>query len=90
MRRIAYAAAILLAVWGVGLLLITVFHVFLTTVRGSKTESCPNCGKTDTRPSWPAGIVDTLLSGLHHYPYRCRACQYRYYRSRRTPPTVTT
>ena len=90
MRRIAIAAGILLTIWIIWLLCTLLFHIILATVRGRRTEFCANCGKGDVRPSWRAGIVDALLAGLHHYPYRCRACQYRYYRFRRTPPTVVT
>ena len=85
---IAAAAGILLALWALVLIGMIVYHLVLATLRGDRTEFCNRCGKTDVRPSWPAGILDPLLAVLHHYPYRCRACQYRYYRYRRKPPTV--
>ena len=86
--RIAIGVGALLALSGLVLFGIVLFHVTLATIRGSKTESCANCGKADVRPSWPAGIIDRLLDSLHHYPYRCRACNYRYYRFRRKRPAV--
>ena len=84
----AIATATAVVVESVLLFVVIVYHVMRTTVRGKKAERCANCGKTDVRPSWSAGIVDRLLAWCHHYPYRCRACYYRYYRCRRTPPTV--
>jgi hypothetical protein len=88
MRRIVLAAGCLLALGGGVLLSIVLYHIILATIRGSRTAFCANCGKNDVRPSWRAGIVDALLDALHHYPYRCRACHYRYYRFRTKRPTV--
>jgi hypothetical protein len=90
LHRLILASELLLLLWVSGLFVILVYHIMRTTIRGKKAERCANCGKSDVRPSWPAGIVDRLLAGCHHYPYRCRACYYRYYRCRRTPPTVIT
>ena len=70
MRRLVLAAGCLFALWIFVVLSIVLYHVLLATIRGSRTESCANCGTQDVRPSWQAGIVDTILDALHHYPYR--------------------
>ena len=88
MDRIAIAAGCLVALWILVLLGKVLYHIVLATVRGSRAEFCANCGKTDVRASWSTGIVDFLLAAFHHYPYRCRACKYRYYRFRRKRPVV--
>ena len=82
LRSIGIGIAYIGALWAGVLIGIVFFHILLATIRGSKTKFCANCGTTDVRPSWPAGLVDRLLAVLRHYPYRCRACQYRYYRFR--------
>ncbi len=44
---------------------------------------CNSCGKSDIRPSWQAGVTDKLLIWCGHIPYRCRACNSRFYRRQR-------
>jgi hypothetical protein len=88
LRKLLIAAGCLFAVWAIVLLGIVLYHILLATVRASRAEYCARCGKSDIRASWAAGIVDAVLAGLHHYPYRCRACNYRYYRFRRGRPRI--
>jgi quercetin dioxygenase-like cupin family protein len=45
-------------------------------------KQCPRCHSSDLRPSWPSGILDMLLRAFSCFPYRCRACRFRYYRFR--------
>src|SRR5579864_5162269 len=44
---------------------------------------CRMCGRADVRPSWQSGASDALLSWCGRMPYRCRACNSRFYRLRR-------
>jgi len=48
-----------------------------------KSPKCPNCNSTTAYRSRRIGAIEFLL----HYvfftsPYRCKECEYRYYRSR--------
>ena len=88
LRKLLIAAGCLFTVWALVLLGIVLYHILLATVRGSRTEFCARCGKSDIRASWAAGIVDAVLAGFRHYPYRCRACNYRYYRFRSRRPKI--
>jgi hypothetical protein len=49
---------------------------------------CPNCGGRNVRPSVAVRFEDKLRGMFHFWPYRCRACQNRFY-SRPKPPAVT-
>ena len=40
---------------------------------------CPNCGGPDTRHSKRRGILDTLMTTFGKSPFRCRACNRRFY-----------
>jgi hypothetical protein len=46
---------------------------------------CPNCGGRNVRPSVAIRLEDKLRAMFHFTPYRCRACQNRFY-SRPKPP----
>jgi hypothetical protein len=45
------------------------------------TYRCPRCGGVDVRHSLPRGIRDSFMVALGKYPFRCRACQCRFFRS---------
>jgi hypothetical protein len=50
-----------------------------------RSPKCPNCGSATAYRSRRIGAIEFLL----HYvfftsPYRCKDCEYRYYRPRRT------
>lgn len=51
-------------------------------------KMCPRCHGFDLRPSWPSGVLDTLLEMFSCFPYRCRACRFRYYRFRQAGDPV--
>jgi hypothetical protein len=38
------------------------------------------CGGHDVRPSARRGLMDNIRKIFSQAPYRCRACQHRYYR----------
>lgn len=42
--------------------------------------SCPNCGWSNTRPSFRAGILDLILAALLLKPFRCKSCNRRFFR----------
>jgi DNA-directed RNA polymerase subunit RPC12/RpoP len=42
---------------------------------------CPRCGGLDVRHSVPRGFKDSFMMTLGRSPFRCRACQYRFYKS---------
>jgi DNA-directed RNA polymerase subunit RPC12/RpoP len=42
---------------------------------------CPSCGGVDVRRSLPRGLVDRFFLLFGKRPVRCRACEYRFYRS---------
>lgn len=41
---------------------------------------CQLCNSPNTRPSVRAGIVDAVLALAKVFPFRCRVCQYRFYK----------
>lgn len=54
-----------------------------------KSPKCPNCGSSTAYRSRRIGAMEFVL----HYvfftsPYRCKDCEHRYYRSRRTHPPI--
>ena len=51
--------------------------------RLNKPLVCDDCGTPDVRPSWPAGMQDRLMAAFGYSPYRCRACNYRFYQPQR-------
>ncbi len=48
-----------------------------------KPDCCPSCGKHDIRPSVVRGMLDAVMSVFSYAPYRCRACERRFYRHMR-------
>jgi hypothetical protein len=44
---------------------------------------CRNCQGRNVRPSKPAGWRDKVWAWAGFTPYRCRACQHRFYERRR-------
>jgi len=42
---------------------------------------CPRCGGRDVRHSRHRGIKDAFLVALGRHPFRCRACDFRFYKS---------
>jgi hypothetical protein len=53
-----------------------------------KPAVCLACRKVDVRPSWQSGLIDRLLVSRGYLPYRCRACNFRFYRYRRDCATL--
>jgi rubredoxin len=45
------------------------------------TIRCPRCGGRDVRRSAFRGLLDSFMVALRRQPFRCRACQCRFYRS---------
>jgi transposase-like protein len=41
---------------------------------------CPSCGGRNVRPAQPVRLEDKLRAVFRFVPYRCRACQYRFYK----------
>ena len=41
---------------------------------------CPNCGGKDIRPSFAEGMRDSIMLFFQMTPFRCRACEKRFYR----------
>lgn len=46
--------------------------------------TCPKCGSQDVRRSHDEGVLAALLRMLGRWPFRCRSCRSRFYRS--APP----
>jgi DNA-directed RNA polymerase subunit RPC12/RpoP len=71
------------AVMGGGLLLaVLVLMVRVTVIRGQKDAElrCPKCLMRDVRPSYQQGLVDAVFHAFSCLPYRCRACEARFYK----------
>lgn len=43
-------------------------------------ERCPGCGSADLRRSFTAGMRDAVMQAFSFVPWRCRACERRFYR----------
>jgi len=43
--------------------------------------NCPKCGSPDVRRSHDHGVLAGLLRIVGRWPYRCRSCRSRFYRS---------
>ena len=41
---------------------------------------CPNCNGRNVRASMPVSVEDALRAWFRYTPYRCRACQHRFYK----------
>jgi hypothetical protein len=52
---------------------------------------CPVCGGRNVRPSLAMRLEDRLRAMFRYAPFRCRACQHRfYYRSKPAASTAKT
>ncbi len=49
---------------------------------------CPNCAGHNVRPSLAVGLEDRLRAVLRYTPYRCRACQHRFYYRPKPPASA--
>ena len=45
-----------------------------------ETPRCPRCGGRDVRVSAIRGFIDSFMVAFGRSPFRCRACQCRFYR----------
>jgi len=67
--------------------LVVVLFLSLVVVahyRGGRDLTCPGCGRHSVRRSYPAGVLDSILITLSCPPYRCIACNRRFYRRDRS------
>jgi hypothetical protein len=46
---------------------------------------CPKCGSTDIRRSKGDGFYALIQRAFGRWPYRCRSCRLRFYRSAEAP-----
>lgn len=53
-----------------------------------KPNRCPGCGRKDIRQSVFGGLRDNFMKMCGFMPYRCRACETRFYRKMRLPEEV--
>ena len=67
-------------IWlGAGMVLIPWFCLLAAAfVRGQRVSDCPSCHSLRIRPSWPR-MIDRLLRLSLIAPFRCEACQKRFY-----------
>jgi hypothetical protein len=65
---------------GVGLVVVLwwLAAVAIASTRGRKTFKCPHCQSARVRRSWPR-FADYILFPANIRPYRCEACQKRFY-----------
>jgi len=52
--------------------------------------SCPKCGSHDVRRSKSDGFYAVLQRTLGRWPFRCRSCRARFYRTAEPPPEELT
>jgi hypothetical protein len=52
----------------------------MSLFRTDSGRQCAHCGSRNTRPSRPAGLLESLLGVLLIFPYRCRSCSARFWR----------
>jgi hypothetical protein len=53
--------------------------------RALSHSSCPKCGSHDVRRSKSEGFVAALWRIFGRWPYRCRSCRARYFRTADPP-----
>jgi hypothetical protein len=53
-----------------------------------KPHQCPSCGRKDIRPSVVRGARDGFMRMCGFLPWRCRACERRFYRKMRVAEDV--
>jgi hypothetical protein len=74
---------------GLGLGLVIVLWwltaVTIASARGRKISKCPRCQSARVRRSWPR-FADYILFPAYVRPYRCEACQGRFYAMKRSRP----
>ncbi|HVP00382.1 MAG TPA: hypothetical protein VMT15_20060 [Bryobacteraceae bacterium] len=49
---------------------------------------CPKCGSHDIRRSKSEGFYALIQKRLGRWPFRCRSCRSRFYRSADPPPNL--
>ncbi|HTS75206.1 MAG TPA: hypothetical protein VMG40_03325 [Bryobacteraceae bacterium] len=54
-------------------------------VRDPKRVMCPKCGSVDVRRSKSEGLFAVLARIFGRWPFRCRSCRVRFYRSADPP-----
>jgi transposase-like protein len=50
-----------------------------------RTAKCPKCGSSDIRRSKSDGFYAVLQRVFGRWPFRCRSCRMRFYRSSEPP-----
>jgi hypothetical protein len=55
-----------------------------------RPPSCPMCQHQQVFRIRRRGLIEWLLSIIHVYPFRCRACRARFRHHRRRTPMTTT
>ena len=60
------------------------------SMRGNQEETvdglhCPKCGSSDIRRSKSTGLIAAILRAFGRWPFRCRSCRMRYYKSADAP-----
>ena len=51
---------------------------------------CPSCGGRNVRPAQAIRLEDKIRALLRYVPYRCRTCQYRFYKRPKLSTTAPT
>jgi hypothetical protein len=54
-----------------------------------RAPKCPKCGSTDIRRSKSDGFYAVIQRMFGRWPYRCRSCRVRFYRTADAPPEET-
>jgi predicted RNA-binding Zn-ribbon protein involved in translation (DUF1610 family) len=54
-----------------------------------QAPSCPKCGSHDIRRSESEGFFAAIQRSMGRWPFRCRSCRTRFYRSADAPPVAT-
>jgi hypothetical protein len=83
MHRLFIAGLLTLLAGTALLVLILLFKVIAANRRATKELACPNCERHAVRLSWQKGWMDYVMSKLACPPYRCIACNHRFYRRKR-------
>jgi hypothetical protein len=78
--RIRYQIALALA--GLGLIWWLVRHLATMALSGKSTKICPQCGSCYINPSGTRAGGDWLFRLFGWLAYRCKVCNYRFYRPR--------
>jgi hypothetical protein len=68
-------------------------QTYLIEPQGSKEiaamgVSCPKCRETSVRRSRRRLFLDFILGSIGMVPYRCNACEHRFFRFRRNTATA--